>query len=37
MREHARLALRNLEAALADKEVLRSVPGASLIRMPGVA
>ncbi len=38
MWEHARLALRNLEAAaLADKEVLRSVPGASLIRMPGVA
>jgi len=36
-REHSRLALRNLEAALADKEVLRSVPGASLIRMPGVA
>ena len=36
-REHARLALRNLEVALADKEVLNSVPGASLIRMPGVA
>jgi len=36
-REHARLALRNLEAALADKEVLSSVPGASLIRIPGVA
>jgi GntR family transcriptional regulator of vanillate catabolism len=36
-REHARLALRNLEAALSDKEVLNSVPGASLIRMPGVA
>jgi len=36
-REHARLALRNLEAALSDKDVLNSVPGASLIRMPGVA
>lgn len=36
-REHAGLALRNLEAVLADKEVLHSVPGASLIRMPGVA
>jgi GntR family transcriptional regulator of vanillate catabolism len=36
-REHAGLALRNLEAVLADKEVLNSVPGASLIRMPGVA
>lgn len=36
-REHAGLALRNLEAALADKEALNSVPGASLIRMPGVA
>jgi GntR family transcriptional regulator of vanillate catabolism len=36
-REHACLALRNLEAVLADKEVSRSVPGASLIRMPGVA
>jgi len=36
-REHACLALRNLEAVLADKEVLSSVPGASLIRMPGVA
>jgi GntR family transcriptional regulator of vanillate catabolism len=36
-REHACLALRNLEAVLADKEVLNSVPGASLIRMPGVA
>jgi len=36
-REHAGLALRNLEAALVDKEVLNSVPGASLIRMPGVA
>ena len=36
-REHAGLALRNLEAALADKDVLNSVPGASLIRMPGVA
>jgi GntR family transcriptional regulator, vanillate catabolism transcriptional regulator len=33
-REHAGLALRNLEAALADKEALHSVPGASLIRMP---
>ena len=36
-REHAGLALRTLEAALADKDVLNSVPGASLIRMPGVA
>jgi len=36
-REHAGLALRNLEAALADKDVLTSVPGASLVRMPGVA
>ena len=36
-REHAGLALRNLEAVLADKEVLTSVPGASLIRMPGAA
>lgn len=36
-REHAGLALRNLEAVLADKDVLNSVPGASLIRMPGVA
>ena len=35
-REHAGLALRNLEAAMADKEVLSHVPGASLIRMPGV-
>ena len=33
MREHAGLALRNLEAAIADKEVLSYVPGASLIRM----
>jgi len=32
-REHAGLALRNLEAAIADKEVLSYVPGASLIRM----
>jgi GntR family transcriptional regulator of vanillate catabolism len=36
-REHACLALRNLEAVLADKEVSRSVPGASLVRLPGVA
>jgi len=36
-REHACLALRNLEAALADKDALSSVPGGSLIRMPGVA
>ncbi len=36
-REHAGLALRNLEAVLANKEGLRSVPGGSLIRMPGVA
>lgn len=33
-REHASLALRNLEAAMADKEVMSHVPGASLIRMP---
>jgi GntR family transcriptional regulator, vanillate catabolism transcriptional regulator len=32
-REHAGLALRNLESAMADKEVLSYVPGASLIRM----
>jgi GntR family transcriptional regulator of vanillate catabolism len=36
-REHAGLAIRNLEAAVANKDVLNSVPGASLIRMPGVA
>jgi GntR family transcriptional regulator of vanillate catabolism len=36
-REHAGLALRNLEAVLADKETMNSVRGASLIRMPGVA
>jgi GntR family transcriptional regulator of vanillate catabolism len=36
-REHACLALRNLEAVLADKEVSSYVPGAALIRMPGVA
>lgn len=33
-REHACLALRNLEAVMADKEVSSSVPGVSLIRMP---
>jgi GntR family transcriptional regulator, vanillate catabolism transcriptional regulator len=33
-REHACLALRNLEAVMADKDVSSSVPGASLIRMP---
>jgi len=36
-REHACLALRNLETVLADKEASHSVPGASLIRIPGVA
>lgn len=36
-REHAGLALRNLEAVLNDKEVFHSVPGSSLIRMPDVA
>jgi GntR family transcriptional regulator of vanillate catabolism len=36
-REHACLALQNLKAVLADKEVFNSVPGASLIRIPGVA
>lgn len=36
-REHACLALENLKAVLADKEVFNSVPGASLIRIPGVA
>jgi GntR family transcriptional regulator, vanillate catabolism transcriptional regulator len=36
-REHAGLALRNLEAAMADKEALLHVPGASLIRMPAAS
>jgi GntR family transcriptional regulator of vanillate catabolism len=36
-REHACLGLRNLEAVMGDKEFSSSVPGASLIRMPGVA
>ena len=36
-REHACLALRNLEAVLADKEVFSYVPGAALVRLPGVA
>lgn len=36
-REHACLGLRNLEAALADKEMLSTVPGGMLIRMPGVS
>jgi len=36
-REHAGLAHRNLDAVLAaDRQFLNSVPGASLIRMPGV-
>lgn len=33
-REHARLARRNLEIALQDKNILARVPGASLIRTP---
>jgi GntR family transcriptional regulator of vanillate catabolism len=33
-REHARLSRRNLEIALADKDILSCVPGASLIRIP---
>jgi GntR family transcriptional regulator, vanillate catabolism transcriptional regulator len=36
-REHAALALLNLKAALADKEVLSLVPGASLVQMTGAA
>jgi GntR family transcriptional regulator of vanillate catabolism len=36
-REHARLAIRNLDAAMADKEAFSHVPGASLIRMPAVS
>jgi GntR family transcriptional regulator of vanillate catabolism len=32
-REHARLARRNLETALSDKDVFSSVPGSSLIRV----
>jgi GntR family transcriptional regulator, vanillate catabolism transcriptional regulator len=33
-REHARIAKRNLEVVLANREVLDQVPGASLIRVP---
>lgn len=33
-REHARLARRNLEIVLRDREVLERMPGASLIRLP---
>jgi len=33
-REHARLARRNLEAALHDQEVLSAVPGGALVRLP---
>jgi len=33
-REHARLARRNLEAALQDQEVLSAVPGGALVRLP---
>lgn len=36
-REHARLSRRNLEFALGDQDILRCVPGASLIRQPAVA
>jgi GntR family transcriptional regulator of vanillate catabolism len=36
-REHAGLALRNLEAAMSDKEAMRHVPGAALIRMPAIS
>jgi len=36
-REHASLAVLNLTAALADKEVLSLVPGASLVQMTDVA
>ena len=34
-REHARIAKRNLDVVLANREVLDRVPGASLIRLPG--
>ncbi len=34
-REHARIASRNLEIVLANREVLERVPGASLISVPG--
>jgi GntR family transcriptional regulator of vanillate catabolism len=34
-REHARIARRNLEIVLANREVLERVPGASLISLPG--
>ncbi|MGH2981959.1 MAG: GntR family transcriptional regulator [Solirubrobacterales bacterium] len=33
-REHARIAKRNLEVVLGNRDVLQRVPGASLIRMP---
>ena len=33
-REHARLARRNLEIALADRSLLRLIPGGSLIQLP---
>jgi GntR family transcriptional regulator, vanillate catabolism transcriptional regulator len=35
-REHARMGRRNLEVALSDANILSSVPGASLIRLPAV-
>ena len=35
-REHARIAKRNLDIVLAHREVLDRVPGASLMRLPGV-
>ena len=34
-REHARIAKRNLDIVLANRDVLHQVPGASLIRLPG--
>ncbi len=34
-REHARIAKRNLDIVLANRDVLDRVPGASLIRLPG--
>lgn len=34
-REHARIASRNLEIVLANRDVLEQVPGASLIKVPG--
>ncbi len=36
MREHARLAWRNLEFALQNRDLAKFVPGAKLIRMAGV-